>query len=268
MFYSHVFEEGYTMRKTLTKSHVLIPMILFLLAVTAFSAIVVTNTYASTTPWAGITTGTANVRSGTNTGAGLVAVYGANTRVTVYATVSGQVVWSGISAWYRISPLKSAPRYIYGGLVNHLSSGSPPPSAQGHLIVVSTSKQVLHAYLNGRLVYTSLVTTGMPALYTPTGTWHIYGKVTNVTFHSPWPKGSPYYYAPEFVHYVLEYDAPYIYLHDATWRTVFGPGTEYPHKDPKFGEETGSHGCVDMPLTTAAWLYHWAPVGTTVQIVK
>jgi lipoprotein-anchoring transpeptidase ErfK/SrfK len=258
------------MRKNLTKSHFLIPMILFLVAVTAFSAIVVTNTYASSAPFQGVTTSTANVRAGTTTGAHIVAVYGANTRVTVYSTVSGQVVWGGISAWYRVSPLTSAPRYIYGGLLSRVSSpgGSPAPSGQGHVIVVSLSKQILHAYLNGRLVYTTLVTTGMPQLRTPMGTWHVYGKVTNVTFHSPWAKGSPYWYAPEFVHYVIEYDSPYIYLHDATWRSAFGPGTEYPHKDPKFGEETGSHGCVNLPLNAAAWLYNWAPIGTTVQIVN
>lgn len=261
-------KKGALMRKNLTKSHFLIPMILFLVAVTAFSAIIVTNTYASSGPWPGITTSTANVRVGTNTGARVVAVYGANTRVTVYATVSGQVVWGRISAWYRVSPLNSAPRYIYGGLISHVSNGPPAPSAQGHLIVVSTSKQILHAYLNGRLVFTTLVTTGMKQLYTPTGTWHVYGKVTNVIFHSPWPKGSPYYYSPEFVHYVIEYDAPYLYLHDSSWRSVYGPGTEYPHKDPKFGPEDGSHGCVNMPINAAAWLYRWAPLGTTVQIVN
>ena len=255
------------MRKNLTKSHFLIPMVLFLVAVSAFSAIVVTNTFAATAPWAAVTTSTTNVRVGTNTGAHVVAVYGANTRVTVYATVSGQVVWGGISAWDRISPLNSAPRYIYGGLIRSVTSGPPPPSPQGHVIVVSISQQVLHAYLNGRLVYTTLVTTGMPTLYTPKGTWHVYAKVTNVIFHSPWPKGSPYYYAPLHVNYVLEYDG-LIYLHDATWRSAFGPGTEYPHRDPKFGPETGSHGCVEMSLNAAAWLYRWAPVGTTVEVVN
>jgi lipoprotein-anchoring transpeptidase ErfK/SrfK len=255
------------MRKNLTKSHFLIPVILFLLAVTAFSTIAVTNTYAATVPWPGITTSAANVRAGTNTGAPIVAVYAANTRVTVYATVSGQIVWSGISAWYRVSPLNNAPRYIYGGLVNRVSNVPPQPSAQGHLIVVSISKQILHAYLNGHLVFTTLVTTGMPQLYTPKGTWHIYAKVTNVVFISPWSKGSPYYYAPEHVNYVMKYDG-LIYLHDATWRSVFGPGTNYPHKDPKFGLMTGTHGCVNMPLNAAAWLYRWSTIGTTVQVVN
>ena len=257
------------MRKNLTKSYFLIPMFLFLVGVTAFSAIIVTNTYASAPTWVGVTTGSANIRNGTNTNASIVAFYGANTHLTVYATVNGQIVWGGISAWYRISPLNGAPRYIYGGLLRRVSSSTPPPPpvAQGHLIVVSTSKQILHAYLNGRLVYTTVVTTGKPGLSTPTGTWHVYGKVTNVVFHSPWPPGSPYYYKPVFVHYVLQYDAPYLYIHDAMWRSQFGPGTNYPHRDPKFGPMTGSHGCIEVPFNAVAWLYNWAPIGTTVQVV-
>ncbi len=107
----------------------------------------------------------------------------------------------------------------------------------------------------------------MPQLYTPTGTWHIYRKLRNVTFISPWPKGSPYYYPPEHVNYALDYDGA-LYLHDATWRSVFGPGTNVPHKDPKFGWETGSHGCVNLPLAAAQWLYNWAPLGTTVRVVN
>jgi Uncharacterized protein conserved in bacteria len=107
----------------------------------------------------------------------------------------------------------------------------------------------------------------MRSLQTPTGTWHIYGKERNVTFISPWGPGSPYYYAPEHVNYVLMYDG-LIYLHDATWRSVFGPGTQYPHNDPKFGREDGSHGCINLPLSAAAWLYNWAPIGTTVRVVN
>lgn len=255
------------MNKKLKKTYFSMLMVFCLATMFILSAIFTTNTYASSPSWAGVTTGWANVRTGATTRASVVSVYAANTHVTVYATVTGQTVWSNISTWYRISSFSSAPRYIYGGLVSRVSSGAPGVSAQGHLILVSLSKQRLYAYLNGHQVYTSLVTTGMISLQTPTGTWHVYRKVSNVTFISPWGPGSPYYYAPEHVNYVLEYDG-LIYLHDATWRSVFGPGTQYPHNDPKFGLENGSHGCVNLPLNAAAWLYNWAPIGTTVQVVN
>jgi lipoprotein-anchoring transpeptidase ErfK/SrfK len=30
--------------------------------------------------------------------------------------------------------------------------------------------------------------------------------------------------------------------------------------------DNGSHGCVHLPAAAMAWLYAWAPVGTTVSI--
>jgi lipoprotein-anchoring transpeptidase ErfK/SrfK len=54
-------------------------------------------------------------------------------------------------------------------------------------------------------------------------------------------------------------------FHDATWRTAaqFGNVNIYsPYTDPVHG----SHGCVELPLATAAWLYGWDHVGTTVTV--
>jgi len=260
------------MRKHLRKLSLLLPMALFLAVLFSF---IPGTSFAATTSstWVGRTTGAANVRTGTTTKASVVATYAANTNVTVYATVTGQIVWSGISTWYRVSSLSSAARYIYGGLVVHTSSGggtSNPPSGSpnGKLIVVNRANNVqkLYAYDNGKLVFSTLVTTGSLYLQTFLGTFHIYRKLTNVTFISPWPKGSPYYYAPEHVNYALDYDGE-LYIHDAPWRGVFGPGTDRPHEDPKLGWTDGSHGCVNTPTSAAAWLYNWAPVGTTVEVV-
>lgn len=137
---------------------------------------------------------------------------------------------------------------------------------EGKLIVVSVSQQKLTAYDQEQPVFTTLVTTGMPALYTPWGTYHIFQRITNSYFTSPWPKSSPYYYAPIYVHYGLKITNSGIYLHDATWRSEFGPGTDTPHVDPVYGEETGSHGCVELPLTSMQWIYGWATLGTVVEV--
>jgi len=55
-------------------------------------------------------------------------------------------------------------------------------------------------------------------------------------------------------------------LHDSWWHSVYGPGTNGWHYDPKFGWQWGTHGCIAMPLNAAAWLYYWAPIGTLVQV--
>lgn len=141
------------------------------------------------------------------------------------------------------------------------------PSGAGQVIVVSLSKQQLWAYQNGQVVYTTLVVTGRPELPTPVGTFSIYNKVYDTEFISPWPPGSPYYYSPEHVNYAMEFLTGGYYIHDAPWRSDFGPGDNVPHTGPDGTQETGSHGCVEVPTPAGAWLYNWAGYGATVQIV-
>lgn len=140
------------------------------------------------------------------------------------------------------------------------------PNISGQLILVSLSQQWLFAYQDHRLVYRSAVTTGMPQLPTPTGTYHIRWHEQNVTFYSPWPQGSPYYYSPEHINYAMYYADYGYYIHDAPWRETFGPGTNYPHTEPDGTTATGSHGCTNMPTKAAQWLYYWAHDGATVVI--
>ncbi len=141
------------------------------------------------------------------------------------------------------------------------------PAIAGQVILVSLSRQWLWTFQNGWLVSASPVTTGQPALPTPTGIFHISKKVDDTTFYSPWPPGSPYYYTPVHVNYALLFRTGGYFIHDAPWREVFGPGTNVPHTDPDGTWETGSHGCVEVPTSFGAWLYGWAGYGTTVDII-
>ena len=134
---------------------------------------------------------------------------------------------------------------------------APTPGAQGKVIVVSLATQSLTAYENGKVVATTVVATGRPALPTLTGTFHIKAKYTPYQFISPWPKSSPYWYASAWVKYAMLYEDGGYFIHDAPWRTVYGPGANLTN---------GTHGCVNVPLNTMGFLYKWAPVGTTVVI--
>ena len=239
-----------------------------LAVIIAFSPLSSDNSLASS-PWTGTTTYWANVRTGPSTSYSIATTYAPGTNVTVYATVSGQVVWGGISNWYRISSLSSSPRYIYGGLVTAITStsgGPPSPTASGKEIIVSLSHQWMWAYQNGVEVYNSAVMTGRPALATPTGTYHVLLKLHPTTFTSPWPYGSPYWYPPTYINYALAWRDGGFFLHDSWWHSVYGPGTNGWHYDPQFGWQWGTHGCIAMPLNAAAWLYYWAPIGTLVQV--
>ena len=134
---------------------------------------------------------------------------------------------------------------------------APTPGAQGKVIVVSLATQSLTAYENDKVVATTVVVTGRPALTMLTGTFHIKAKYTPYQFISPWPKSSPYWYASAWVKYAMLYEDGGYFIHDAPWRTVYGPGANLTN---------GTHGCVNVPLSTMSFLYKWASVGTTVVV--
>lgn len=150
----------------------------------------------------------------------------------------------------------------------HPSRIPPAPIAQGKVVLVSLSGQWLYAYQNGQYVFDNAVETGMPDLATPAGHFSIMSKQRDITFISPWPKGSPYWYAPTKVSYAMLFREGGYYLHDAWWHVRFGPGANVPHQLPDGRWETGSHGCVGMPVSDAARLYSWVQIGTPVIIVR
>lgn len=146
-------------------------------------------------------------------------------------------------------------------------SGVPPaPLPTGKVILVSLSRQWLYAYADGALAFDNAVETGRPELPTPGGTFSVLEKLRGVTFTSPWPPGSPNYYEPTYINYALLFKAGGYFLHDAWWHVKFGPGSNVPHQLPDGHWETGSHGCVGMPIPDARRLYDWTPVGTPVFI--
>ena len=174
-----------------------------------------------------------------------------------------------------------------------------PPSAPaaplgvGRVILVSLSRQQLYAYQDGALAFTFTVETGRPELPTPTGVYHIFlkncsdlrwtnndaptsshnvncvqhnGDGFQEMFSSPWPPGSPNWYAPTHINYAMEFREGGFYMHDAWWHVAFGPGSNVPHQLPDGTWETGSHGCIGMRIPDAERLYSWAPLGTPVYV--
>ena len=56
--------------------------------------------------------------------------------------------------------------------------------------------------------------------------------------------------------YVLWFHTGGYGIHDANWRSVFGPGTQ----------RNGSHGCVNVPVDVMPGLYAWAQLGDRVLV--
>jgi lipoprotein-anchoring transpeptidase ErfK/SrfK len=128
-------------------------------------------------------------------------------------------------------------------------------------VVVRLSSQTLTAYLNGKAVLTTPVTTGRPALPTPIGKYSVHYRASPYTFVSPWAPGSPYYYPPTTVTWAMYfYDNDFLHNDPAEPSSAYGAGSEYgPY---------ASHGCVHVPQSVMAWLYNWLPVGATVIVTQ
>jgi hypothetical protein len=134
-------------------------------------------------------------------------------------------------------------------------------------IVISLQHQQLWAFDGQTQVLTTLVTTGNKVLPTPLGVFHVTGRFHPYTFISPWPKKSIYYYPPSVASYALYFHQGGYFIHDASWRSTFGPGTNAGVGVP--GQSyTGTHGCINVPPAIMPALFAWALSGTVVQIVN
>jgi hypothetical protein len=136
----------------------------------------------------------------------------------------------------------------------------------GKEIIVVLSQETLYAYNGTHLDLRTYVTTGNPALPTPIGSYTVMAKYHPYEMVSPWPVGSPYYYAPSWMSYAMLFRSGGYFLHDAPWRTAYGPGTNGPGTPgTNYG---GTHGCVNIPPAAMTYLWNWTPMGTRVLVVN
>jgi lipoprotein-anchoring transpeptidase ErfK/SrfK len=120
----------------------------------------------------------------------------------------------------------------------------------GKKIVVSIGQQAMWAYKGDKVVISSLVSTGRAGFDTPLGNYAILSKLESQTMEGV--IGGEYYNVPD-VPWVMYFTNSGHALHGTYWHNNFGTPM--------------SHGCVNLPMDVAAWLFQWAPVGTPVLIV-
>lgn len=135
-------------------------------------------------------------------------------------------------------------------------------NVSGKSIKVSIGQRHLWACNGPKVAYDTPVITGMTqyaSTITPTGTYKIYAKQQNTVLTGSDESGSwrdPVSYWMPF----LDNQYGTYGFHDATWRD----NNQFGNIDPNSSQ--ASHGCVELPLAAAAWLYSWAQVGTSLTI--
>jgi hypothetical protein len=138
----------------------------------------------------------------------------------------------------------------------------------GQVLMVSLSEQSMRVYQNGKLVRSFYVTTGQPAKPALPGVWSVLSRQSPMTFTSGEPKSSPLWFPDTPIKYGIMYHYGGFFVHDAWWRTVFGPGTQFPHLDAggTLYAQTGSHGCINLSTSDAGWVYSQTNWNTTIVV--
>lgn len=148
-----------------------------------------------------------------------------------------------------------------------------PPDAPGKKwLEVSISQQTLSAYQGTTLVSSSLVSTGIEPNHTEQGVFHVRYKLpktdmagtidTNGAVDALGQQAADaanqgqlagqFAYVVKDVPDVMYFDSDAEALHGAYWHNNFGVPM--------------SHGCVNLPLDYAHFLFGWAPLGTMVWV--
>ena len=155
--------------------------------------------------------------------------------------------WSGSLS---LSYVQDTPTSVYPTSAPAPTTNSSLPPAPGevasgvHWIDVNLTQQMLYAYAGNTVVNSFLVSTGTWQYPTVTGKYHVYVKLryTDMT-------GADYYLpnVPFTMYFYQSYG-----LHGTYWHNNFGTPM--------------SHGCVNLSIPDAEWLYNFSSVGTLVNI--
>ena len=113
-----------------------------------------------------------------------------------------------------------------------------------HWIDVNLSEQRLYAYEGDTIVNSFLVSTGTWQTPTVTGKYNVWIKLRSTSMSGPG------YYLPD-VPFVMYFHKGYG-LHGTYWHNNFGTPM--------------SHGCVNLTIPDAEWIYNFSTVGTVVNV--
>jgi hypothetical protein len=164
--------------------------------------------------------------------------------VQIYETQVG-----GGLTWYLIGP----DEWLDSRQVGRVDPRTAPPKGVNtdRWIEVNLDQQTLSVYQDDKLIFATLVSTGIDTLWTRPGIFQIYQKKDAETMSGYTAADRSDYYYIEDVPWTMYFDQKRA-LHGAFWHDRFG--------------YQNSHGCVNIPDGDAHWLYNWAKVGDTVYV--
>ncbi len=169
-------------------------------------------------------------------------------RYNVVQVYSSQLDTNG-KLWKLIGPDEWIPANLLGQVDPRTT---PPPGVPGdRWIEVNLQEQTLAVYDKNKMVFATLIASGVEPFWTRPGLFKIYikqkvGNMSGVTAADR----SDYYYIQD-VPWTMYFDEERA-LHGAFWHNSFG--------------YERSHGCVNLSVGDAHWLFNWANEGDYVYV--
>ena len=169
--------------------------------------------------------------------------------VQIYATE----IIEGIE-WYMIGPDEWIPeKRDWQRIIGRVMPNPVPPEGvdNGRWIEVNLNDQTVAVYDQNQLVFATLIASGIEPFWTKPGLFQIYQKFDATPMRGSFEADRSDAYYLEDVPWTMYYDKARA-LHGAYWHNGFGT--------PR------SHGCVNMSVGDARWLYDWAGEGDWVYV--
>lgn len=153
------------------------------------------------------------------------------------------------AAWYMVGPNEWVPRNVIARVIPNTT---PPSGVSGdRWIEINLFEQTLAVYSDNQLVFATLIASGLDPFWTRPGLFQIYNKLETTPMRGAFEADQSDAYYLEDVPFTMYFDKARA-LHGAYWRANFG----YPQ----------SHGCVNLSVGDAHWLFDWAEIGDWVYV--
>ncbi len=160
-----------------------------------------------------------------------------------------EIIRDDKSVWFKVGENQWLDRIHFRAAI--FKTTPPEGVPTDRWIEMDLYEQVMMVYEKNKLVYAVLVATGMEPFYTQPGIFQIYEKKESDNMTGSFEADKSDFYSLDDVPFVLYHDQARAF-HGAYWRAWYG--------------YEQSHGCINMSIGDAHWLYDWANIGDYVYI--
>jgi lipoprotein-anchoring transpeptidase ErfK/SrfK len=164
----------------------------------------------------------------------------------VWVYQSSQV---GEIEWYMVGPDEWVPQNVIARVIPN--STPPDGVTTNRWIEINLFEQTIAVYDNYELIFATLIASGLEPFWTQPGLFQIYKKLDSTPMRGAFEADHSDAYYLEDVPWTMYFDQARA-IHGAYWRANLG----FPQ----------SHGCVNMSIGDAQWIYFWAEIGDWVYV--